>query len=112
AEIGYDVPILTSAREPIGDRMVQTRQQGSPLTGYAAQSFAHAGRTRRLYVRGRGPAVIVLHEIPGITPLVLRFADWLVEAGFRVYLPEVVGVAGKQPSIAYVARSIATICIS
>jgi dienelactone hydrolase len=73
---------------------------------------AHAGKTKRLYVRGSGPGVIVLHEIPGITPLVLRFADWLVDAGLRVYLPELVGVAGKQPSIAYVARSIAAICIS
>src|SRR5262245_43542916 len=92
--------------------MVHARQPGSVPTGYAEQSFTHSGKSRRLYVRGSGPTVIVLHEIPGITPLVLRFADWLVEAGFRVYLPELVGVAGKQPSIAYVARSIATICIS
>ena len=92
--------------------MNHARHQGSLLAGYAKQTFAHAGKTRWLYVRGSGPAVIVLHEIPGITPLVLRFAGWLVEAGFRVYLPELVGVAGKQPSIAYVARSIAALCIS
>jgi dienelactone hydrolase len=82
------------------------------LSPYIEQTFAHEGKARRLFVRGCGPAVIVLHEIPGITPQVLRFADWLVDAGFRIVLPELVGTAGRQPSIGYVARSIATICIS
>jgi dienelactone hydrolase len=82
------------------------------LSDYSEQSFCHAGKTKRIFVRGRGPAVIVIHEIPGITPHVLRFADWVVDAGLKVYLPELVGTAGRQPSFGYVARSIATICIS
>jgi dienelactone hydrolase len=82
------------------------------LSNYAERRFSHDGKTRRVFVRGHGPAVIVIHEIPGITPHVLRFADWGVDAGLKVYLPELVGTAGKQPSLGYVARSIATICIS
>jgi dienelactone hydrolase len=82
------------------------------LSSYAEQSFTHGGNAKPVYVRGAGPAVIVIHEIPGISPHVLRFADWVVDAGFKVYLPQLVGTAGRQPSIGYVLGSIATICIS
>jgi dienelactone hydrolase len=40
-----------------------------------------------VYVRGNGKGVILMHELPGLTPECLEFADCLVEAGFRVYLP-------------------------
>jgi len=63
-------------------------------------------------VRGDGSAVIVIHEIPGITPKVTRFADWVVDAGFRVYMPLLVGEAGREPSHLYVLSSIARVCIS
>jgi len=82
------------------------------LSNYAERSFTHDGTTKPLHVRGAGPAVIVIHEIPGINPHVVRFADWVVDAGFSVYLPELVGTAGRQPSLGYVLASIATICIS
>jgi dienelactone hydrolase len=82
------------------------------LAGYQKQSFGHCGCVKPVHVRGGGPAVIVMHEIPGITPHVVRFADWVVAAGFRVYLPELVGVAGRTPSAGYVASSIIRICIS
>ncbi len=31
--------------------------------------------TRPVWRRGSGPAVIVIHEMPGLHPLVIRFAD-------------------------------------
>jgi dienelactone hydrolase len=34
-----------------------------------------------------GPAVIVIHEVPGLHPLVIRFADRIVAAGMTVFLP-------------------------
>lgn len=82
------------------------------LSDYRETSFTHAGRTKPVYVRGEGPAVIVIHEIPGITPKVTRFADWVVEAGFRVYMPLLVGEAGREPSTGYLLSSIARVCIS
>lgn len=82
------------------------------LSNYTPTEFTHAGVTKPVYVRGRGPAVIVIHEIPGITPHVTRFADWVVEAGFRVYMPLLVGDAGPAPSLGYVLKSLAKICIS
>jgi dienelactone hydrolase len=82
------------------------------LSDYEKTSFTHDGKTKPVYVRGKGPAVIVMHEIPGITPQVIRFADWVVDAGFRVYMPELVGVAGKPPSRRYMLESTARVCIS
>lgn len=82
------------------------------LSDYRKTSFSHDGHTKDVYVRGEGPAVIVIHEIPGITPKVTRFADWVVDAGFRVYMPLLVGEAGREPSHLYVLSSIARICIS
>ena len=82
------------------------------LSQYAKTVFTHEGRAKTVYVRGKGPAVIVMHEIPGITPQVIRFADWVVDAGFRVYMPELVGIAGREVSWRYMAESMARVCIS
>jgi len=81
------------------------------LSDYDQSRFSYEGKTRPLYVRGNGPAVIVIHEIPGITPQVVRFADWVVDAGLRVYMPELVGEAGREISMPYVLSSMAKVCI-
>jgi dienelactone hydrolase len=49
--------------------------------------FAHGGITHEVYVDGDGPAVIVMHELPGMTPSCLRLADRIMQNRFRVYLP-------------------------
>jgi dienelactone hydrolase len=41
--------------------------------------FTHDGATRTVYRRGQGPGVVVMHEIPGITPPVADFATRLKE---------------------------------
>ena len=82
------------------------------LSDYAQTEFIHDGVSKPVYVRGDGSAVIVIHEIPGITPHVVRFADWVVAAGFRVYMPLLVGEAGPGPSVGYLVRSLAKVCIS
>ena len=51
--------------------------------------------TRPVYRRGAGPAVIVIHEMPGLHPLVLRFASRVAEAGMTVFCPHLFGEAGK-----------------
>jgi dienelactone hydrolase len=56
--------------------------------------------------------VILLHEIPGITPEFLRFTTWVAEAGFRVHLPDLFGEVGRPVSHGYVLRSFARICLS
>jgi len=56
--------------------------------------------------------VIVVHEIPGITPAVERFANDVVNAGFTVVMPDLVGTPGKDVSGAYLASSMFKVCIS
>jgi dienelactone hydrolase len=82
------------------------------LSDYRATEFEHEGNRKPVFVRGEGPAVIVIHEIPGITPKVTRFADWVVDAGFRVWMPLLVGEVGRAPTHGYVLSSIAKVCIS
>ena len=82
------------------------------LTGWEKSSFTAAGFTRDVYRRGSGPGVVVVHEIPGITPKVAEFANDVVAAGFTVLLPSLVGTPGKAPSGGYMASSMSKVCVS
>lgn len=82
------------------------------LAGWTKDSFSSAGITRDTYRRGSGPVVIVVHEIPGITPAVTRFANDVVDAGFTVVMPDLVGTPGREVSGAYLASSMLKVCIS
>jgi dienelactone hydrolase len=82
------------------------------LTGWERSSFTAAGFTRDVYRRGQGPGVVVVHEIPGITPKVTQFANDVVDAGFTVLMPSLVGTPGREVSNGYLASSMAKVCIS
>lgn len=82
------------------------------LAGWTKGTFTAAGYTRDTYRRGTGPGVIVVHEIPGITPKVTQFADDVVDAGFTVIMPSLVGTPGKEVGGPYLAQSMAKVCIS
>jgi dienelactone hydrolase len=59
--------------------------------------------TRPVWRRGAGPAVIVIHEMPGLHPLVIRFGDRLAQAGMTVFLPSLFGEPGRPVSLGYAA---------
>ena len=82
------------------------------LTGWAEGSFTADGRTRSTWTRGTGPGVVVIHEIPGITPTVQRFAERVVDEGFTVVMPLLVGEVGRAPSGRYLASSFSKVCVS
>jgi dienelactone hydrolase len=82
------------------------------LEGFPHETFEHGGRARSVHVGGSGPAVIVLAEMPGITPTVVAFARRVVDAGHTVFLPHLFGVPGQAPSPAAYARSLAPACVS
>jgi dienelactone hydrolase len=75
-------------------------------------SFTGGGITRETYVRGKGPGVIIIHEIPGITPKVIEFADAVVAAGFTVVMPALMGRPGKDVSGRYLMQSMARVCVA
>jgi dienelactone hydrolase len=75
-------------------------------------TFTAEGDTRAVYRTGSGPAVIVMSEIPGITPNVARFARFVADAGFTAVMPHVFGDDGRDVSNGYAAGSLARACIS
>lgn len=82
------------------------------IAGWQRGTFSAAGITHETYRKGTGPGVLVIHEIPGITPSVLRFAEEVVSAGFTVLMPLLVGEVGREPSGAYIGSSMAKVCVS
>ena len=84
----------------------------TPIPSYHGWDFESGGKSRPVYVRGEGPGVIIMHELPGITPELLRFAGWVVGAGFQVFLPHLFGEVGRPVSNGYVAASAVKICVS
>jgi dienelactone hydrolase len=82
------------------------------LAGWERSQFTAAGFTRDTYRRGDGPAVIVIHEVPGITPRVARFAGEVVERGFTVVMPDLVGTPGREVTQLYGLVSLVKVCIA
>jgi len=82
------------------------------LAGWAKSSFTAAGFTRDVYRRGTGPGIVIVHEIPGITPKVAQFANEVVDAGFTVLMPSLVGTPGRAPTGGYLASSMAKVCVA
>ena len=79
------------------------------IEGFTRAPFTYADHTRDVYRRGSGPAVVVMTEIPGITPPVLAFAERVVAEGFTVFMPHFFGPPGKPLSVGYALGQIARV---
>src|SRR5688572_29469359 len=86
--------------------------QPDALADFDRRQLTLLGRTKDVFVAGTGPAVIVMSEIPGIYPLVARFARRVRDAGFTVWMPQLFGEPGRPFSQAYVLGSVVRACIS
>jgi dienelactone hydrolase len=82
------------------------------FAGFETTSFTADGATRTIYRLGSGPAVIIMSEIPGITPAVLRFARMVADLGLTAVLPHLFGEDGRARTGGYVGRSMTQVCIS
>lgn len=82
------------------------------IEGFEVAPFTALGETRDVFARGEGPPVLVMHEIPGITPEVARFARRVADAGFAVAMPNLFGSPGKPFSQSYALGQIARACVS
>jgi dienelactone hydrolase len=86
--------------------------RSDPLDDFAKRQIGLLGKDRLVYVGGTGPAVVVMTEMPGISPHVARFARWVRDAGFTVYMPHLFGRDGELPNSFYTLSTIARACIS
>lgn len=82
------------------------------LEQFSRFDFDHEGVSHFVYRAGDGPPVVVIHEIPGITPEVADFAERAVNDGFTVFMPELFGKTGKPFSNGYAAAGLTKVCIS
>jgi len=83
------------------------------LEGFAMKPFtSSSGRQRNIYRSGAGPAVIVIHEMPGITPLVAAFARRVSDRGMTAVLPDLLGTPGRPVTLPYALSSLARACVS
>lgn len=82
------------------------------LEGFTKSEFTHDGHTRDVYSAGTGPAVIVIHEVPGLHPGVVDFGRRVVGRGFHVRMPALFGTPGKPVSVGYTLRSMVSGCVS
>ena len=82
------------------------------LKGWTRSTFEAAGLEREVWTKGSGPAVIVVHEVPGITPKVQHFAEEVVGCGFTVAMPSLVGTPGQEMSNGYAVRSLLKVCVA
>ena len=60
----------------------------------------------------RGPAVVVMMEMPGLIPEVARFSRWVRDAGFTVYMPSLFGHDGVVPTAEEGAAVFQRACVS
>src|SRR5881394_2694496 len=82
------------------------------LADYSSFDFSDGRWTRKVFRRGAGPCVIIIHEMPGLHPLVVRFADHVAAAGMTVFLTSLFGDPGRPVSLSYaLGTMLRTICI-
>src|ERR1700712_787315 len=82
------------------------------LDGFTTDSFTHDGVTKDLYRIGDGPAVIVMEEIPGITPGVADFARRVAGVGCTAVVPQLFGTPGREATSLYALQSFAKGCVA
>jgi dienelactone hydrolase len=86
--------------------------QDDALEDFQHREVTLLGEARRVYVAGSGPAVVVMSEMPGISPRVARFARWVRDAGLTVWMPSLFGRDGGVPTASEGRRVFERACIS
>jgi dienelactone hydrolase len=86
--------------------------EDDPLEDFQARAITLEGVTKVVHVAGAGPGVIVMTEMPGISPHVARFSRWVRDAGFTVYMPSLFGRDGAVPEAEEGAATLRRACMS
>src|SRR5215470_14648824 len=89
-----------------------TAEPTSDLAGWRPMPFTGAGLTYDCFEKGRGPGVVLIPEIPGLTPEVVGFGEHLVREGFTVVIPSPFGTPGRPETAGYAMGVLARLCVS
>ncbi len=80
-------------------RNIHKMDEHDGLEDFEPREITLDGVTKVVHSAGSGPAVIVMAEMPGISPQVARFSRWVRDAGFTVYMPSLFGRDGAVPDV-------------
>jgi dienelactone hydrolase len=80
--------------------------------GFTESTYTHDGISRQVFSAGEGPAVIVIHEVPGLHPGVVDFSKRVIARGHHVRMPSLFGTPGKPVTIGYALRSAVSGCVA
>ncbi|MFI1103841.1 dienelactone hydrolase family protein [Streptomyces melanogenes] len=82
------------------------------LTDFSHRLVEVDGTVKTVYAAGTGPAVVLMPEMPGISPDVLRLARWVRDAGFTVHVPSLFGADGAYPTAEGGREVVRRACVS
>ncbi|WP_456843734.1 dienelactone hydrolase family protein [Cellulomonas sp. P5_C6] len=82
------------------------------LDGWIAGEYTADGVTHPTYRAGTGPGVVMIHELPGLTPPCIRFGEEIAARGHTVVMPVLFGTPGEPKSARATASSLASVCVS
>ena len=83
-----------------------------PLDDFVPRRVEIDALSKIVHVAGKGPAVIVMPETPGISPHLARFARWVRDAGFTVWMPSLFGRDGALPGVEESVATFKRTCVS
>jgi len=84
----------------------------APLPGFTETAFEHEGVTKRVFRRGTGPGVVIMHELPGLIPADAALGLRVADAGYTVFMPSLMGTPGRPESLLYQLEGVARLCVS
>jgi dienelactone hydrolase len=84
----------------------------SALDSWVRGEFTADGVSHDTYRQGAGPGVIVIHEIPAMSPECIAFGQEVVDAGFTVVMPHLFGAAGGPTTLRAIATVLPKLCVS
>jgi dienelactone hydrolase len=83
-----------------------------PLDTWTDGTHTADGITHPTYRKGTGPGVVLIHELPGMTPEVIAFADEVVGAGHTVVMPHLFGEPAAPVSVGRFLKVLPQVCVS
>lgn len=84
----------------------------SGLATWTPGTHTAHGVTHPTYRKGTGPGVVVIHELPGMTPAVITFAEEVVAAGHTVVMPHLFGDPEAPVSAKQFLKVLPQVCVS
>jgi len=93
-------------------RLRRSLTETDPLDDFASSRIEIEGIGKTVHVAGSGPAVLVMPETPGISPHLVRFARWVRDAGFTVWMPSLFGRDGAVPGSDEAVATFKRTCVS